>query len=317
MKRMTTLLLVLGAVFLTTGCDKVSKSFSAEDSCSSEVAKKTIREMFVDAVEVSAREENKSNANDPSALRFDLAKIRATADGIGLALEDVITTKKDPNSTKKFCEAQLTLTIPSAVLGDANALRKDVGEGTIQNLAEDEGFRVDLEKFKSKISYSVQPTDSGDKLYTEVEGFAKFTDLMSTTVKYAALKALRVASQGGSTQKAQEKLQQESAEARGQLENSASSGGDGRIQPSFDCEKAGTAIENLICSDNELAKLDLELNRDYKGVIALFEANGDPGTFVKDEQKKWLKEQRGACLDRACLKNAYTMRLEQLSAYAD
>lgn len=310
MKRMTTLLLVLGAVFLTTGCDKVSKSFSAEDSCSSEVAKKTIREMFVDAVEVSAREENKSNANDPSALRFDLAKIRAIADGIGFGLEDVITTKKDPNSTKKFCEAQLTLTIPSAVLDDANALRKEVEMATIQNAAEDAGFRVDLGKFKSKISYSVQPTDSGDKIYTEVEGVDKFTDLMSATVKFAALKALRVSNLGTSTQKAQEKIQQESAQVGGAPSLAAA----GHVQPSFDCTKASTLIESLICSDSQLAELDLELSSSYKSVIALYAGNGIDSSTLKDEQKKWLREQRNVCSDRTCLKNAYTARLEELSA---
>ena len=79
MKRMGTLLLLTGAVLLSTGCDKVSKKFASEDSCSSEVAKSTIRDIFVDAIEESARAENKQNANDVSALRFDLAKIRATA----------------------------------------------------------------------------------------------------------------------------------------------------------------------------------------------------------------------------------------------
>ncbi len=212
MKRMATLLLVAGVVLFTTGCDKVSKSFVAEDSCSSETAKKTMREIFVGAVEESARRENKGNAGDASLPRFDLAKIRATMDGVGLQLDDVITTKKDPNSSKKFCEAQLTFVMPEKVLDDANALRNEVGENSTQNMAEDEGFRVDLNKFSSKISYSVQPTDSGDKLYTEIEGADKFSNFLALTVKYAALKVLRTSSQGDSTGKAQEQLAQEQRE---------------------------------------------------------------------------------------------------------
>jgi hypothetical protein len=213
MKRMGTLLLLAGSVLLMTGCDKVSKKLTSEDSCSSEVAKTTIRDMFVDAVEQSARDENKQHGDDPNALRFDLAKIRATTSQTGVAITDVITTSKDPNSSKKFCEAQLTLTIPEAVLADANALRKEVGEKTIQNLAEDESYRVDLNKFNSKINYSVQPTDAGDKLYTEVTGINHFTDLLAVTVKYAAIKVLRAQSQGASTQKAQEALAQQHAAA--------------------------------------------------------------------------------------------------------
>ena len=238
MKRMGTLLLLTGAVLLSTGCDKVRKKFASEDSCSSEVAKSTIRDIFVDAIEESARAENKQNANDVSALRFDLAKIRATASNIGVVLEDVITTQKDPNSSKKFCEAQLTLTIPDAVLDDANALRKDVNQSSISNVAEDAGFRVDLNKFKNKISYSVQPTDSGDKVYTTIEGADHFADFLALTVKYAALKALRSESSGASTQKAQEALAQKQAAAATTAEDEC---GDGCEPPEGIYEQASNA----------------------------------------------------------------------------
>ena len=33
--------------------------------------------------------------------------------------------------------------------------------------------------------------------------------------------------------------------------------------PSFDCNKATTEVEKLICSDDELAKLDVEMNKSY------------------------------------------------------
>lgn len=33
--------------------------------------------------------------------------------------------------------------------------------------------------------------------------------------------------------------------------------------PSFDCAKATTEVEKLICSDDELAKLDVEMNKSY------------------------------------------------------
>ncbi len=327
MKRMAALLFVTGAVFLAAGCDKVSETLSSDDSCSSEVAKKTMREMFVDAVEEGAREENKNNANNPNALRFDLAKIRATADGIGFGLEDVITTKKDPNSSKKFCEAQLTLTIPSAVLDDANTLRKEVGEGTIQNLAEDVGFRVDLNKFKSKISYNVQPTDSGDKLYTEVEGVHKFTELMATTVQYSALRALRVASQGVSTQKVQEKFQQEKIMAQEQLEEdwapeSAQPGEEvyssesAYFVTSFDCNKSFTEVEKLVCSDRNLAQLDVNLARSYEKVMRKYASYKDTAAGIKMEQRSWLKDIRNTCGTAACLESAYIKRIRQLDAYA-
>lgn len=309
MKQASVWLLMAGAALLTTACDRVGKALFSEDSCSSAVAAKTMREMLVDAAEESARQENKSNADNPNALRFDLAKIRALAAEVGFDLEDVITTKKDPNSTKKFCEAQLTLSLPSAVLDDANALLQEYGLPSVQAEAEDEGFRVDLGKFKSKISYSVQPTDAGDKLYTEVDAFSRYSDLVATTVQYAALKALRVPSQGSATQQLQEKMQQEQADTE-ELANMAVAE---HVQPGFDCAKASTLIESLICSDNDLARLDAEMTDAYRGIIHLYEGNYLDSSDLKATQRQWLKEQRNVCKDRACLERAYHARLEELS----
>ncbi|MDR2790403.1 MAG: hypothetical protein LBB59_05460 [Campylobacteraceae bacterium] len=36
---------------------------------------------------------------------------------------------------------------------------------------------------------------------------------------------------------------------------------------SFDCQKAKTDIEKLVCSDEELSRLDEELNEAYKEII--------------------------------------------------
>ena len=40
-----------------------------------------------------------------------------------------------------------------------------------------------------------------------------------------------------------------------------------KVQPSFDCAKATTEVEKLICSDDELAKLDVEMNKWYRKEI--------------------------------------------------
>ena len=52
-------------------------------------------------------------------------------------------------------------------------------------------------------------------------------------------------------------------------------------KPSFDCAKATTKVEKTICSDDELAELDLELSKVYSEKRSL--AN------VKSSQKKWIK----------------------------
>jgi uncharacterized protein len=73
---------------------------------------------------------------------------------------------------------------------------------------------------------------------------------------------------------------------------------------SFDCTKAASAVEKLICSDAEISKLDDDL-------AATYAARGRP----TGDQRRWLG-QRNACKDRECIKNAYSTRLTQLQINA-
>ncbi|MDD4557135.1 MAG: hypothetical protein PHE89_07445 [Alphaproteobacteria bacterium] len=63
-----------------------------------------------------------------------------------------------------------------------------------------------------------------------------------------------------------------------------------KTPPSFDCNKASNEVEKLICSDDELAKLDVEMNDWYRKVIRwetlLVGASSDSIVY---EQNEWLK----------------------------
>lgn len=83
---------------------------------------------------------------------------------------------------------------------------------------------------------------------------------------------------------------------------------------SFDCNKAATKIEILICSDTELTRLDEEMSTAYKAALQ-DEKHADS---IKDSQQTWIKG-RGLCLgaqddtDRLrCLKLTYRRRLPGL-----
>jgi len=77
---------------------------------------------------------------------------------------------------------------------------------------------------------------------------------------------------------------------------------------SFDCGKATTTAEKLICADAKLSKLDDELARSYKAAL---QDNQQVNT-IRQAQKQWLKE-RNVCVDAACVKQAYEARLHGLS----
>lgn len=79
------------------------------------------------------------------------------------------------------------------------------------------------------------------------------------------------------------------------------------IAASFDCKKAGSAVEKSICSDRELSDLDSELGRTYRTVLS---STPNSASLVA-EQKSWLAS-RNQCPDMGCLKSAYQDRLTAL-----
>lgn len=82
---------------------------------------------------------------------------------------------------------------------------------------------------------------------------------------------------------------------------------------SFDCGKASTHIEKLICSDPDLSKLDEKLGEDYQG--ALGKADEEQKQLLLTEQRHWLKHTRNVCQDITCLKLAYWSRQAELETY--
>jgi len=82
---------------------------------------------------------------------------------------------------------------------------------------------------------------------------------------------------------------------------------------SFDCAKAGTAIERQICSDGYLNGLDDILGANYKKMMAA-NIGSRAQDNLKSTQMQWLAS-RNRCQDRQCLVNAYKVRIEEICAY--
>jgi uncharacterized protein len=77
---------------------------------------------------------------------------------------------------------------------------------------------------------------------------------------------------------------------------------------SFDCAKATTKIEQLVCADAALSAQDEVLAATYRQAVSLTKP-GD--TEPKASQRAWLK-QRNACGDAACIAAAYRTRIAEL-----
>ena len=74
---------------------------------------------------------------------------------------------------------------------------------------------------------------------------------------------------------------------------------------SYDCAKAATAVEKVICEDPALSKLDEEL-------AAVYQEIKGKDTSVVAQQRTWLSMKRDACKDRECLANEYLTRIRNL-----
>jgi uncharacterized protein YecT (DUF1311 family) len=73
---------------------------------------------------------------------------------------------------------------------------------------------------------------------------------------------------------------------------------------SFDCGKAGTKVEKLICADAGLSKLDEDLNAAYKAALQ----DEKQARAIREAQKQWMRVRNG-CTDDVCVKRAYDERL--------
>ena len=82
--------------------------------------------------------------------------------------------------------------------------------------------------------------------------------------------------------------------------------------PSFDCSKASTRVENLVCDNARLAELDSEMASAYK--TALRDSSwASANKRIRRQQKEWLT-QRNRCESKRCLRPLYRDRISALRA---
>jgi predicted aspartyl protease len=77
----------------------------------------------------------------------------------------------------------------------------------------------------------------------------------------------------------------------------------------FDCRKASTLVEQLICRDKKLSALDDQMASAFKSSKT---ASDDPER-LRFEQRRWIENIRDACTSLDCLYYAYDSRLAELA----
>ena len=85
--------------------------------------------------------------------------------------------------------------------------------------------------------------------------------------------------------------------------------------PSFDCADARSDVENAICSDIDLRRLDGELGRAYSHL--LHKLGSDERSVLRAEQRRWIHQREQVCgAVVSCLRDALQARLDTLSTWA-
>lgn len=82
-------------------------------------------------------------------------------------------------------------------------------------------------------------------------------------------------------------------------------------RPSFDCDLTMTAVEKLICGDDDLAALDVKMAKSF--AVALAKAPADAVVAMKTAQSRWRAKllSCGVAADpRGCARDAYLERLK-------
>lgn len=91
------------------------------------------------------------------------------------------------------------------------------------------------------------------------------------------------------------------------------------VKPSFDCAKAQTEAEKLVCADDDLAKLDNELDEWYRQVVEYRTERFHMAKFYDSgEQKGWIKRRDNFDCDskiadkKSCLLSLYNYQIQML-----
>lgn len=78
---------------------------------------------------------------------------------------------------------------------------------------------------------------------------------------------------------------------------------------SFDCTKATSKVEKMICTDPELSALDENLSKTFKEAMNAT----DDKNQLKENQYYWLKYDRNTCTSRQCLNSLHNLRIAHLN----
>jgi uncharacterized protein YecT (DUF1311 family) len=172
-------MLALACTLLLSACGKPNST------CSDSAAQTALQSAIREGLEKSIVAQSK---NEDGMATIEASKIRAAIAELKLVIENIRTTKEDPNSTKKFCTGNLKIVFGTQVFTDADKAREIAGMPTLSQAVDSAGLEKGADYLKGDLDYSVQPTDDGSKVVAEFEAAGTKLDVFGEVIAASLLR---------------------------------------------------------------------------------------------------------------------------------
>lgn len=153
-------LIAVALIIALSACGK------PQATCSDEASRAALESAIRDGLEKVVVARSKDSEGNQLV---GFSKIRAAIASVKLVIENIRTTKEDPNSTKKFCSGNLKIVFGTQVFDDADKAREIAGLSSLNDATDTVGIEKGVDYLKGDLDYSVQPTDDGTKVVAEFE----------------------------------------------------------------------------------------------------------------------------------------------------
>lgn len=164
MKFQFAIALSLPVIIGLTGCDKIGSMTKKGGMCGDEQTITLVNSLLEKEIQSQVK-----SMTIEREVKTDSSGVRASISQLDLAIEDVRTSKKDPNSTKEFCSATLNVGFNSDMIKKTNFVRDYYGQEKLDEEAFQQGFDMEGNNLSYELDYSVQPTDKGEKAFGDLQ----------------------------------------------------------------------------------------------------------------------------------------------------
>ncbi len=256
-KRVKSAIAVALAAMTLTSCSAFTDT-GCSDATSKGALENAIREGLEKVTLERAKDENGNSLIGASSVRASVAKIK-------LILEDIRTTKEDPDSTKRFCTGTLKIVFSPETFKSAESAREMLGLPKIATAIDDAGLEKGADYIKGELDYSVQPTDDGQKVFAEFEGADGKLDIFGEVVAASLLR-----------DRIENKLRVEKEEAE------------------FARKQEEEAVQAMLSAEYEAAAAQRKASNEAIAV-AWNSIDADTRQQLLPQQRAWIKQKDAGC----------------------